>query len=333
MSKKLSFFLVILFSLHCLFSGCMWIQDVQYTPQEAETKLIAFSQKEGNLTITTRREKNTQWVYVPLEIPLFEIKAIRGEKAERKRAPLHLLSIEGQHQQGTFSFEYDIIPDVLPAEKPSYGSGYNEVYTQKRQLIYQGIQETFFNVPEKDQPPSFFVVVIADITKGVATKSTFFLRDLRQFMTGVLPPDEYYMREQNEVIGNPDLIGDKKGHYLTYTPIVWHQFLVDQIKTRIRFKFVGSNFPPKKEEEKELLSLIANTFRFYEFDDFSTLHLSDYRNKKEITLSKEELKAFEEKTRWEESQGKVTVIHFNPNQGIVIGADPQQQNEPKPDEP
>lgn len=324
--KKISLFLILLSSV-CILFGCSWVKDVQYTPQEAETKLIAFCKKEGNLDITTRRVQDTQWVYVPLEIPLFDIKATRGEKAERKRAPLHLLSIEGSFENTAFSFEYDIITDVLPAEKPSYGSGYNEVYTQKRQLVYQGLQETFFNINEKETPPSFFVIVIADITKGVATKSTFFLRDLRQFMTGVLPPDEYYMREQNEVFGNPDLMADKQGRYLPYTNIVLPYFLVDQIKTRIRFKFTASSFPPQKEEEKEILSMIANTFRFYSFEDFTMLRLSDFRKKETFSISKEELKNYEEKTAWEKSQGKMTIIHFNPHQGIVVGNEPKQNQE------
>lgn len=309
--------------------GCSWPKDHKYTRSEAEQKFITFCQKEGNITATTRAVGETQWIYVPLEIPLFEIKASRGEKPKRTRAPLVLLSIEGHYTPPAFSFEYDIVPNVLPPETPSYASGYNEEYTKKRQLIYQGIQETFFNTQASNNTPAFFVIVIADITKGLATQSTLYLDDLRKYLSEALPPDEYYMREQNEIIGNTELVGDKTGNYLPYQQVKWPEFLTDQIKTRIKFKFSGSDFPPKTDPDQVVIAIIANTLRFYPFRDFTTIDLSNFRDNRQMQFTKEQLKTYEEKPAWESERGRMTVIHFDPRKGMITGNTIPNTTDPK----
>ncbi len=316
--------LLVLILAVSLLTGCGWPKDQRYTASEAEQKFITFCQTEGSITATTRSVGKTQWIYVPLEIPLFDIKATRGEKPKRMRTPLSLLSLEIKYKTSAFSLEYDIIPDVLPPESPSYASGYNEAYTKKRQLIYQGIQETFFNIKDPAEMPIFFVVVVADITKGVATRSTLYLEDLRKFMTEALPPDEYYMREQNDIIGNPELVGDKTGQYLTYQDVAWPDFLTDQMKTRIKYKFSGSTFPPKTEPDQVIIGLVANTVRFYPFQDFTTIKLSNFREKRELEFSKEQLKAYEEKPLWESERGRMTVIRFDPKKGLITGNTPEE---------
>lgn len=317
------------FALACLaffllvpVQGCSWTKDTKYTPKEAEQKFITFCQMEGSITAVTRAVGKTQWVYVPLEIPLFDMKASRGEKPKRKRAPFSLLSVEGEFETPAFFFEYDIVPDVLPPESPSYASGYNEAYTKKRQLIYQAIQETFFNIKTPTDKPDFFVIVIADITKGIATKSTLYLEDLRKFLSEVLPPDEYYMREQNEIIGNPDFVGDKAGRYLTYESIKWPEFLTDQVKTRIKYRFSAGNLPPKANPDDVVIGIVANSLRFYPFQDFTTIKLSNFREKRELQFTKEQLKTYEEKPLWETERGRMTVIHFDPRKGLLTGNTP-----------
>ncbi len=324
-------FLLFVFLLAGSLSGCRWMKDKPYTPREAEVKLAAFCKKEGNVDITTRLVDKTQWLYLPVNEPIFGLKpsADTGAKPERKATPFALLSLDGVfNKDRKFSYTYDIVPDVLPGEAASYGMNYSEAYAKKKQLLYQGLQETFFNVKETDAP-QFFVIVIADITQGVATKNTLYLRDLKEFMTGAIY-EEYYLRELSEVIGDKNLIGDKNGRPLSYEAVAWSGFLTEQIKNRIRFRFTQSDFKPKTAPDREIVTIAANAIKIYPFQDFTGLYLYNRREKKEQIYTREELKTFEEKTSWEEDKGRLTTVHYKPGEGIIVGNEAPKKKEPDP---
>lgn len=304
--------------------GCSF-KDRTYTPSEAEKKLVLFCKKEGELPVYTRRLGKTLWIYTALKEPLFTMRSSPDrEDPKRKVQPLALLSIQAEYSQRYFKFNYDIVPDVLAGEPVSYGSGYNELYTKKRQLIYQAIQESFFNAASKtnDLMPEFVVVMVADINTGIATRTTFYLRDLKQSLTEAIPPEEYYMRELNEIIGKQGLIQDPTGRNAPYVEITWPYFLTEQIKNRIKFKFTGSDFPPDSAPTKEIAKIAANTLRFYPFADYDGVVLYDVRGKKEQVLGKDGLKTYAEKTSWEDSKGKLTTIRFeipkDPTSGVIV---------------
>ena len=315
-------------------SGCGLLKDKTYTPTEAEKKLAAFCQKEGKLTVITHRIGRSLWVYAPLEEALFEIKAARDtDKPDREVQPLSLLALVAEYSQRYFKFSYDIVPDVLSGEPTTYRTGYNETYTKKRQLIYQGLQESFFNAKTSthDLMPEFVVIMVADTSKGISTKSVLYLKDLRQYITEAIPPDEYYMREYNEVIGKEDLIHDTKGVNVPYAEVTWTYFLTQQIKTRIKYAFTDNSkgrsgddddtdSPAKKDSSAFLAKAAANTLRLYPFSDYDGVVLYDLRAKKELALKKEDLKKFAEKATWEETQGRLTTIHFevpkDPSSGL-----------------
>ena len=327
--RLLPLFLILV--LACGVNGCSWMKEKPYTPREAEVKLAAFCQKEGNATIATRIVDKTQWIYLPVSEPIFGLKpsSDTGAKPERKATPFALLSLDGAfNQDKKFAYTYDIVPDVLPGEAASYGMNYSEIYAKKKQLLYQGLQETFFNVKEADAP-QFFVIVIADIVQGIATKNTLYLRDLKEFMTGAIY-EEYYLRELSEVIGDKNLMGDKNGRSLSYAAVSWSGFLTEQIKNRIRYKFTQSDFKPKSAPDREIVSIAANAIRLYPFQDFTGLYLYNRREKKEQIFTKDQLKAFEEKASWEEEKGRLTTIHYRPGEGIIVGNEaPTKKKEPE----
>ncbi len=308
-------------------NGCGFLNEKAYTPTEAEKKLAAFCLKEGNLHVIIKRLGLTLWIYAPIEEPIFDVKASPDkEPAERKVQPFSLLSLQAEFSEKYFKFNYDIVPDVLAPEPNSYGSSYNETYTKKRQLMYQALQESFFNAKDasKDPAPQFVVIMVADITKGIATKSTLYLRDLRQYVTEALPPDEYYMREANEIIGKESLIQDKKGKNVPYTEITWSYFLTEQIKTRIKYKFTSSDISDNTIPADEIAKAAANSLRFYPFVDYTGVLLYDVRSKKELDLTKDLLKKYAAKSTWEEENRKLSTIHFqlpkDPTEGVVVNS-------------
>jgi len=298
-----------------IFSGCDFLNDKTYSPTEAEQKLVDFCKKEGSIDITARQLGRTEWLYLALPEPIFDVKAnASAENAERKVMPFSLLSLSGEFDNRIFSVDYDIVPEVLSPEAVSYGSAYNETYTKKRQLIYQGIQETFFNLSKDEETkaaaPIFFVVVIADANKGIATKSIFYLPDLKAFLTEAIPFEEYYLRELSSIFGDENLIGDKTGKALKTNEITWGYFLTEQIQNRVRFRFTHSDFKPKADPDKEIVSIAANTLRLYPFEYYDTVYLFNRREKREMRFSKEQMKTFEEEPAWKKDKGRVTVIKF-----------------------
>ncbi len=308
-------------------NGCSFLKEKAYTPTEAEKKLIAFCLNEGKLNVIVKRLGLTLWIYAPVQDPIFDVKASPGkEKAERKVQPLALLSLQAEFSEKYFKLNYDVVPDVLAPEPTTYGSTYNEAYTKKRQLMYQALQESFFNAKDapKDPAPEFVVIMITDVTRGIATKSTVYLKDLRQYVSEVLPPDEYYMREANEIIGKEALIQDKLGKNVPYEEITWPYFLTEQIKTRIKYKFNNSDLPNDTVPATEIAKAAANTLRFYPFKDYTGVLIYDVRSKKELELTKDLLKGYAEKSTWENEDRKLTTIHFqlpkDPTEGVVVNS-------------
>ncbi len=331
-------FFILTLTAALLAPGCAWMKERTFTPSQAETKLIDFCLKEGALSVVTRNMGNTLWIYAPIEEPIFEIKPSRDkEKAERKVQPFSLLSLQSEFLEKKFRFEYDVVPKVLSGEAPSYGSAYNETYTKKRQLIYQALQESLFNA--KDAPPDimpeFIVVMIADVTKGLATKSVFYLKDLKRYISEALPPDEYYLRELNEVVGKEELAGDKLGKHAPYAEITWVWFLTEQIKNRFRAKIADTRLPDDTDAGIILARAAANTLRFYPFEEYDGVVLYDVRSRKELALTKETLAPYTEKGYWEDNAGKTTTIRFklpeDPSSGVAV-MDVITAEEEKPEE-
>jgi hypothetical protein len=321
------FLSLILLTVLIVTGGCDFLKEKAYTPTEAEKKLVAFCLKEGNLNVTVKRIGLTLWIYAPIEQAIFDIKVSPDKgKTERKIAPLSLLSLQTDFSEKYFKLNYDVVPDVLAPEPVSYGSSYNELYTKKRQLMYQALQESFFNAKEapKDPVPLFAVIMIADVTKGIATKSIVYLRDLRQYVSEVLPPDEYYMREINEIVGKEGLIQDKLGKNVPYAEITWPYFLIEQMKTRIKYKFTNADISDQTVPADEVARAAANTLRFYPFGDYTGVLLYDVRAKKELNLTKDLLKGYTVKSAWEEENRKLTTIHFqlpkDPTEGVTINS-------------
>lgn len=266
-----------------------------------------------SLSMVTHLVENALWVYVPFSEPIFTVKPSDPAASERKKTPLDLLYLGGEYDEKTnFSFEYDIVSDTLPPDPATYGSGYNEKFARIRQLIYQGLQESIFNIPPKDAP-EFVIVIVADTTTGVAIKSTLYLNDLKQYLTEAIPSDEYYQREQNEIIGDKAMAADITGKSLKYDGVEWPDFLVGQIKARIKYKFGQSDFQPDSDPDKIIAACAANALKFYPFTAYKGVYLYNIRQKRDMLFDKKQLKTFEEESWWA-GKGKLTTIHFDAGQ-------------------
>ena len=245
--------------------------------------------------------------------PIFDYAAEKpgAEDAQKKPAKYDLRFLNGSFQDNSFHFEYDII-NKTKSDLESYGirneaaEKFNKIY----QNIFTAIAETLFGLPQK--PISFVVIVITDIKKGIEVRYTFYLHDYEESSTEIIPYDELTKRILQDSRGNTAFIGDEIGSHLEYTDILMPDFLVKQMINRIRFKFTQSDFAPQEDYENVIIGIIADTTRYYKFEDFKEVATKNLRTSRKMVFTREQLKSFgEDKPLDPAQQGKLIHIRFD----------------------
>lgn len=273
---------------------------------EAEKRFIQICQDDLHYNVVTRSLKNTFWVYLPIDHNMFDFKAkpkIPGFSTETPK-PFALQYIDGEFTEKTFSIEYDIIPNMKSGKDHGYTTKYADDYTKKQNNILTAIFRTFSELEEKAidvqsdndilGPPDFFVIVIADVQRGIEIKNIFHTTDFKRYMTQSLPYEEYLKRYITQMNGDLSIIGDYQGRHLDYEEIQWPEFLTEQILARIRFKYQRSDFPPSDNHVQEILRIIAQTKQAYDFTDFDSIKFYDLRNGEKYLFGKSQLETFTE---------------------------------------
>ncbi len=294
--------------------GCSKPPTPPVTLTQAHEKFLKLLDEEYELDVVTRALNNTMWIYLPMEEDLFNFKASQeGAKYATEATKTHAVNfVDGQFEDHVFKIQFDITPSKKYAKTFGYSTGYSKPYSAKQRKILTALSRSYFEVEENSRDnkvPDFFVMVIADITKGIETKMLFHFKDLKR---GMLDPSFYeeYTRRivVEDTTGHTDIIGDRAGKHLDFEEITWPLFLTKQILYRIRVKYQRSNFPPSENTAEELLKIAAKTLEAYDFTDFRSVELHNLDNDTVNTVSKSELEKF--KTEEQPSQGKLHTIKF-----------------------
>ena len=111
-------------------------------------------------------------------------------------------------------------------------------------------------------------------------------------MTGLIPQEEFVLRNAVELRGDRNAIGDTQGRHLDYQEITWPKFLTQEILHRIRFKYQMSDFKPSEDDETEIITIAAQTLKAYPFSDFTSVKLHNLRTGKEFLFEKKLLETF-----------------------------------------
>ena len=90
-----------------------------------------------------------------------------------------------------------------------------------------------------------------------------------------IPQEEFVKRSLYDMKGKAQWIGDTEGRHLAYNEIVMPEFLARQITSRVNFKYQKSSFPPSNDARGEVLTIVAETLRNYNFTDFNYVELRD----------------------------------------------------------
>lgn len=269
-----------------LISGC-GAKPEPLTLDEADERLLQILKNDFGYEAVVQRIGQTVWVYVPQRESLYQIEGVGIPPQETPR-DYSLQFLEGSFINNRFIIEYDVTTVTRSSRGNGISTKYSLAFNEASQNILSGLTRSYFAVQE---PPDFFVAVFADITSGILSQRTIYAPDLKKTYSGALPPEEYSLRIVNDLFGNKEAVDDKKGQSLNIAEIQWPQFLIDQAKQRIRFKFQQSDFPPQETPQSEILNQVAKTLLIYDFIDFTEVILKDLRNDESKSFSREQIQA------------------------------------------
>ncbi len=298
--------------------GCTQKTSQRYTLSDAQKKFLKICREESKLPVQLFEADNTIWIYLPMEEDLIDYHGKNRNDEPKSKKEFVINTFEGDHKETKYRFLLDITDGVKTSKDPGYKSDATEAFIKNRLTIY-GALEAFLEINElpgdrqfadkardekrqdmlesyipKSKAPEFFVIVISNTKKGLAYKSVFNLNDYKLYRSEVLPFEEYNLREISELYGDQNLINDKEGKNLEIKPVTWSWFFIEQIKNRVNFKFLRSDFPPDKDIIIEIASIIADTFHYYDYADYSGVLIKDLREKTSYNFDRPQLMTFEE---------------------------------------
>ncbi|OGX36440.1 MAG: hypothetical protein A3D87_00200 [Omnitrophica WOR_2 bacterium RIFCSPHIGHO2_02_FULL_50_17] len=278
---------------------------------EAHGKFLQICREEYNLNVLIRPLKATVWVYVPLRENLLQIAAgkegAQKSSTPQERPAVKFLEASFALTERLFLIRYDIGRQKVYPQSPGYGVEYTQAYRQTSRQILSAVSRSYFSSAKTEGPPQFFVVVLTDIQNGIEIENTFYLDDLKKYMTlEAIPQEEYTKRSLYELKGNLDFIGDTEGRHLDYKEIALPDFLARQIANRINFQYQRSAFPPSDDARAEILNIAAATLRYYQFSDFTAVALRNLADGSAETIPAANLANYTE----EETEQKGRLIHI-----------------------
>ena len=317
--------------LGLLAAGCAQPPEATRPPTKAQKRLIELCRDEYNLDIITKAYDHTLWVYLPVDRSFLSITAsekgpIKSSTPEEKFV-IHFL--DGQFADHDVQISYDIGIKKNYTDHKGIDTKFSEEYQQKQQFLFSAMVRAYSDIekdPDSDryveniagdrdvvdegrntararfpQPhvktspvPDFFIVIIADIEKGIEMRMYVALEDLRRAAQDQGFGEEYARRViAEQPIGHKIIIGDKAGSHLETYDLSWGEFLTKQIVYRINFKYAQSAFPPDPDTVKQLTEIAAEAVQGYDFNDFNALQLRDLNTGTLNTIRRETLKTFE----------------------------------------
>lgn len=259
---------------------------------EAQKRYEEKCRTEFGLNVKTKMVGMTFWVYLPTKESIFDYEAQKEKGGDSGKKPSKYIVqyLDGGFKDsGLLYLEYDVVDRrKAKAEDYGYSSSYTDSYVKNENNLLTAVSDVFFNAePVKGEVlPLFFVIVVTDIQKGIETRVTFYLDDFKRYLVGDLPYEEYMKRFIADTKGGQALIGDEVGSHIEYRDVTMKEFLEKQIINRINFKFQHSDFGPDADYDDAIIDIVADTTRFYSFDDYAGVQLNNIRNQKKLIYEK-----------------------------------------------
>ncbi len=254
---------------------------------EAHQKFLKICREEQKLNIFLHPLQQTLWIYLPQRENLVGLVATSEgpQKSETFKEQPVVKYLDSAYANRRFLITYDIRPDKNYTQAPGTKLDYLPLYHKISRQIMTAISQNYLDTADA---PSFFVTIIFDILNGIEIENILYLDDLKWVMSaGSMPQEEFIKRILYEIRGKKEWIGDSEGQHLAYNEITMPEFLARQIAKRINFKYQQSSFPPSNDVRREILTIVAETIKNYNFTDFNYIELRDLNGTNETVLPSE----------------------------------------------
>lgn len=263
-----------------LILGCFAPPGASYTIKNLSESLTEICKNEYNIPIVSKLQGQTLWVYIPLEEELF----IDTDKPQEYSKKFEVKSIDGSLAGGLINLDYGI--QEIPEAKESQNKKFNPQAMDKINKIIRSLRRVVFSLRNDGYEPKFFIVVTSDIKNGVELIETTYIDDLKKAFYGIISWSEYQQRSLQDIKVSLEAIGDFEGRHIKFQDIDFKEFLVEQIKQRIRLKFNRAEVEKGADIDKEVLKSIKNVLETYKFKDFLVLELKNLITDNKTSLSR-----------------------------------------------
>jgi len=242
----------------------------------------------------------TLWIYIATEKDLLTINAMGGMGGVMPDKIMKFLDLQCQYDSSSFLLDYVFLkytPEEIAKERDLLNKkvGGTTLYQDFTQTTIEVLQKTYFaigDIIDKTADKNFFVIVLADIKKGLKITFVIHRLDIEQFLLNILPSDEFYKRMVLKTDGGKDIINDKYGLHIEYQDISLPDFLREQIANNARSKLSEmEKFKPDEIRALDslddiILKSVYDVTIKYEFDDYVLVEVQDLISNKKLSLSK-----------------------------------------------
>jgi len=262
-------------------SGCTSSTCPTYPKESISQAIEDICKEEYKLDIKVRLTGSTIWIYLPIPEGILE-------KADKPQKSIERFSIRENDialENSLLTSKYLIKP--IPEEEKLQEMKYKKETFEKVSNVWKALRRVIFSMeePEKNSP-KIFSIITADIKNGFYIQEIFYYLDFKKVSYGLISWGEYQHRTIQETEVLPEIIGDISGDALDYRDITFTDFILKQIRHRIRLKFQKPEAEKNVDIDKEILKIIRHTLNLYEFKDFSTLELDNLLTGKKIIFNR-----------------------------------------------
>ena len=271
----LSFLLVLFF-----FCGCTSSTEPTYIKEKTDSAIQEICKSEYQLDIKAKLVGDALYIYLPVE-DIF----VNSDKPEKITQIFKVEEPKGRFINETLELDY-FIKSQSPQEQMNPYS-FNKKVTEKIQEVWRVIRRVTSSLKhEGENEPKFICIITADIKSGFEIKTINYYLDLKKIFYSLISGEEFHHRTIQDTNIDPKIIGDKDGAHVEYKDITMEEFVIGQIKQRIKLKFQKPELDKSADIDKEILKIVINTIKIYDFREFNSVELYNIITGNKLMLNK-----------------------------------------------
>lgn len=261
-------------------SGCSSSTSPTFLREDTATAVVNICRDEYKLDIKATLFGETLWIYFPVEDLLN-----KADKPTKYTEKFIIEDNQNEFRDRVFKLKYKI--QDIPEQEKTQEYAYNKEVLEKTNNIWKVIRRVIFSMDSfKKHEPKFVSLVTADIKNGFEMSELFYTLDLKKVSYEFISWGEFQHRTIQDSSVSIEIIGDKEGSHLKFRDFSLEEFIVGQIKNRIKLKFQKPEVEKNVDIDKEILKIVVNTIKTYDFKDFDAVELNNLLTSNRTALNK-----------------------------------------------